>query len=322
MILVCGEALIDLFVGEVDGTALAARARAGGSLFNVAVGLVRLGTPAGFLGGVSTDRFGTFLAQTMAREGIGTHLLKRSARPTPLAVVSTDAAGQPAYGFHTHDCADRDLVSADLPSPDPAIAAIVLGSYTLAMEPVGSTLLALAERETGRLVVSLDPNLRPSVVGDLDAWRRRFARFARTAAIIKLSREDLAAAYGPEVDPAAWATRWLADGARLVVITDGAAGATAYHRDHRIHRSARPVAAVVDTVGAGDTFHAALLARLAQQGLLTRAALATLGAAALGDLLQYAGAAASITCTRHGADLPNRADVETILAGGTDVPRA
>ena len=321
MILVCGEALIDLFVGEADGTALAARALAGGSLFNVAVGLVRLGTPAGFLGGVSTDRFGTFLAQTMAREGIGTHLLKRSTRPTPLAVVSTDAAGQPAYGFHTHDCAERDLVSTDLPSPDPAIEALVLGSYPLVAEPVGSTLLTLAEREAGRLVVSLDPNLRPSVVGDLDAWRQRFARFVRTAAIIKLSREDLSAAYGPDVDPAAQATRWLADGALLVVITDGAAGATAYHRDHRIHQPARPIA-VVDTVGAGDTFHAALLARLAQQGLLTRAALATLDAAVLGDLVQYAIAAASITCTRHGADLPNRADVETILAGGADVPRA
>ncbi|MDB5363820.1 MAG: PfkB domain protein [Rhodospirillales bacterium] len=321
MILVCGEALIDLFVGEPDGTALAARALAGGSLFNVAVGLARLGLPVGFLGGVSTDRFGMFLAQAMAREGIGTTLLKRSARPTPLAVVSTDAAGQPAYGFHAHDCAERDLVGADLPPPDPAVAAIALGSYTLAIEPVGSTLLAFAERESSRLVVSLDPNLRPSLVGDPDAWRQRFARFARAAAIIKLSREDLATAYGPDTDPAVWATRRLDEGALLVVITDGAAGATAYHRHHRLHRPAHPVA-VVDTVGAGDTFHAALLARLAQRGLLTRAALAALDGAALADLVQYAIAAASITCTRRGADLPRHADVEHALKGVSDVPRA
>jgi len=321
MILVCGEALIDLFLGEADGTVLAARALAGGSPFNVALGLVRLGAPVGFFGGVSTDRFGTFLEQTMAREGIGTGWLKRSARPTPLAVISTDATGHPAYTFHAHDCAERDLLSADLPSPDPAITAIVLGSYTLAVEPVGSTLLALAERDAGRLVVSVDPNLRPSVVGDLHAWRQRFDRFARAATIIKLSREDLSAAYGEDADPAACAARWLADGALLVVITDGAAGATAYHSGHRLHWPGRPVA-VVDAVGAGDTFHAALLARLAQQGLLTRAALATLDAASLADLLRYAITAASITCTRRGADLPSRADVEAILIGEPDVPRA
>ena len=314
MILVCGEALIDLFVGEADGLGLNARAVTGGSPFNVAVGLARLGVPTGFLGGVSTDRFGRLLTDTLMREGVETRFLKRSVRPSPLVVVSPDAEGQPSYVFHAHDCAERDLTTADLP-PD-AFQAIVLGSYSLAVEPVGSALLALAEREAGRAVISLDPNLRPSLVGDLAAWRQRFDRFVRTAAIVNLSREDLAAAYGA-ADPAVLAAGWFFEGVLLVVVTDGEKGATAYHRDWTMHRPGRPVA-VVDTVGAGDTFHAALLARLAQRGLLTRVALASLDDAAVADLLDYAVAAASITCTRRGADLPRAAEVEEAL----HVPRA
>jgi fructokinase len=314
MILVCGEALIDLFVGEADGRGLNAHAATGGSPFNVAVGLARLGVPTGFLGGISTDRFGRLLADTLAAEGVETRFLKRSARPSPLVVVSPDADGQPSYVFHAHECAERDLVEADLPATA-AFQAIALGSYALAVEPIGSSLLALTER-AGDLVVSLDPNLRPSIVGDLDAWRRRFERFVRTAAIVKLSREDLVAAYGP-ADPAVLAAGWFLRGVLLVVVTDGEKGATAYHRDGTLWRPGRTVA-VVDTVGAGDTFHAALLARLSQQGLLTRTALAALDDAALADLLDYACAAASITCTRRGADLPHAADVAEAL----DVPRA
>lgn len=319
MILVCGEALIDLFVGEPVDAGLTARAIAGGSQFNVALGLARLGTPVGFLGGVSRDRFGDFLADTMTREGIDTRFLKRSARPTPLAVVSTDAAGQPSYGFHSEGCAERDLEPADLPMLDPPIVALALGSYPLAVEPVGSTLLSLAERAAGRLVVSLDPNLRPSLAGDPGHWRQRFEQFARAATIIKLSREDLAQAYG--ADPDAWAAQRLAEGAALVIVTDGAAGATAYHHQHRLQRPTPPVA-VVDTVGAGDTFHAALLARLAQKNLLGRSELAALTAETLADLVDYAAAAAAVTCTRRGADLPRGPEVEAMLAGGADVPRA
>jgi len=319
MILVCGEALIDLFVDKPVGAIVATRAIAGGSPFNVALGLARLGTPVGFLGGVSRDQFGDFLADTMVREGIDTRFLKRSSQPTPLAVVSTDDDGQPSYGFHSEGCAERDLEAADLPVLDPQVAAIAFGSYPLGVEPVGSTLLGLAKRAAVRLVVSLDPNLRPSLAGDPDRWRRRFEQFARTATIIKLSREDLAVAY--DADPDAWAAQRLTDGAALVIVTDGAAGATAYHRQHRLQRPA-PAVAVVDTVGAGDTFHAALLARLAQKSLLGRAELAALTAEALADLVDYAAAAAAITCSRRGADLPRGVEVEAMLAGGADVPRA
>ncbi|MDO9708164.1 carbohydrate kinase family protein [Paracraurococcus lichenis] len=314
MILVCGEALIDLFVqGPAAGATLPALAAAGGSPFNLAVGLARLGVPAGFLGGLSQDGFGDFLAGRLAAEGVDTALARRSPKPTPLVVVSPGPDGHPHYTFHAQDCAERDLSAADLPPAlGPDVEAIALGSYVLAVEPIGSALLALAEREGARRVVSLDPNLRPVLAGDLTRWRARFDRFVATAAIVKLSEEDLEAAYGAGADPAAHAARWRAAGVGLVVLTRGGAGATAFHACGTFEEAGRPVA-VADTVGAGDTFHAALLARLRHHGRLTREGIAALDADTLRDVLRYAGAAAAITCTRRGADLPRAAEVAAAL---------
>jgi fructokinase len=311
MILVCGEALMDLFLGEAaGGAALPVRATAGGSPFNVAVGLARLGVPAGYLGGLSRDAFGDFLAARLAAEGVDTALARRSPRPTPLAIVSADAEGQPTYSFHAENCADRDLSPGDLPAAlGPGVEAVAMGSFALAVEPVGSTLLALAEREAAQRVLSLDPNLRPSVVGDLGRWRERLGHFLRLAAIVKLSSEDLETAYGEGVDAEAWAQDRLAEGTALVVLTQGGRGAIGWSSAGRVEVPARPVE-VIDTVGAGDTFHAALLARLRHRGLLRREALAGLGMEALGDALGSAELAAGLACARRGADLPRAAEVE------------
>jgi fructokinase len=314
MILVCGEALIDLLIGAPSGQHLPAQAIAGGSPFNVAVGLARLGAETGFLGGLAGDGCGAFLAGRLDAEGVDMRLVKHSARPTPVVLVSTGPDGQPTYTVHAHECADTDLELTDLPaSLDPKIAAIALGSWSLAVPPIGDTLLALAEREATRRVISVDPNLRIGMVGDLAAWRDRIDRYARAATIMKLSEEDLRDAYGPQVNAGDLARRWLAAGTALVVVTRGGAGATAFHHTGTVHVPGRRVV-VVDTVGAGDTFHAALLARLAQTNRLHRDTIAALDGAGLRSLLDYATAAAAITCSRKGADLPTRAEVEAFLA--------
>lgn len=320
MILVCGEALIDLFVGASE-TAPGPRATvrlnplgvAGGSPFNVAVGLARLGAETAFLGGLSTDGFGDFLAERLTAEGVDLRFGKRTAWPTPLAIISTAPDGQPAYSFHAEGCAEADLTAADLPDDLGAVQAIALGSFSLVLEPVGSTLLALAEAEGGRRVVSLDPNLRLGLVRDLDAWRRRFARLARTATIVKASVEDIAAAYGPDAAAEQVARQWQAAGVPLVVLTGGAEGATAFHRQGRLHVPARPVD-VVDTVGAGDTFHAALLSGLAAAGKLSRDGIGGLDEASLRRCLERAVVAAGITCSRRGADLPTAAELDAAMA--------
>ncbi len=310
MILVGGEALIDLFVGAPVGAAMPAEARAGGAPSNVAVGLARLGAEAGYLGGLSTDPLGSFLHDRLRGEGVDLSLAKRSGRPTPVALVTTTFDGQPLYTFHLHDSAHQDLLISDVPaSLDARVAALAFGSFALAVEPVGGTLLAVAEREADRRLVSIDLNLRAGVVGDLGRWRERIERFARAATIIKLSREDLHGAFGEGTDAGALAERWLRNGALLVIVTGGAEGATAYHGGQVLHRPSRPVV-VADTVGAGDAFHSALLARLAQTARLRRDGVAALDKAELRDLLDYAAVAASITCTRRGADLPARAEVD------------
>jgi fructokinase len=313
MILVCGEALIDLFVGPPEGAEMPARAVAGGSPFNVAIGLARLGVPSAFLGGISRDRFGTLLADTLALEGVDDGFLVRTDRLSTISVVATASDGQPSYAFHGESAADRSLELSDLPAPlPPEIEALTFGSYTMAVEPVGSSFAALAEREKGRRVISVDPNLRPSVIGDMARWASAAERFYRTATLIKASDEDVRIAWGGRISIAEAAAYWLGCGARLVVVTEGARGATAFSAAGSISVPGRLVA-VRDTVGAGDTFHAALLAQLSKTGRLHPDAIAALDTEAIGDLLAYSAAAAAVTVTRRGADLPTAADVEAIL---------
>jgi fructokinase len=308
MILVCGEALIDLFPA---GSML--KVVVGGSPFNLAVGLARLETPVAFFGGLSVDYFGTMLVETLQREGVDTTQLKRSTRPTPLVLVSPDAHGHPSYTFYSHDSAVQDVTIGDISNPLPHwVEAIALGSYVLAVEPVGSALMSLAEREARRTVIALDCNLRPALVGPIAAWRERIERFASCASIIKLSDEDFEGGWNGVARSDDLAAHWLQLGVKLVVMTHGARGATAWHRSGRVSVPGLQVE-VVDTVGAGDSFHAALLARLAYKGRLS--SLANLDQASVFDALRYANLAASLTCGRRGADLPRRSEISELERG-------
>jgi fructokinase len=224
-------------------------------------------------------------------------------------VIAAAPDGQPSFAFHGEGTADRSLVLSDLPAAlPPETLALAFGSYTMAVEPVGSTFAALAEREKGRRVISV----RPTAVGDMTRWAGAAERFYRTATLIKASDEDVHVAWGGRMSIAEAAAYWLGCGARLVVVTEGAKGATAFSGADRISVPGRSVV-VRDTVGAGDTFHAALLARLAGTGRLHPEAIAALDTQAIGDLLAYANAAAAITVTRRGADLPTAAEVEGSL---------
>jgi len=319
MIVVCGEALIDLFVGPAEGAEMPARAVAGGSPFNVAIGLARLGVDSAFLGGISRDSFGALLASTLVREGVDDRFLVRTDRLSTISMVATDDNGHPSYGFHGEGAADRSFDLADLPAELPQdVQALTFGSYTMVVEPVGSALAALAMRECGRRVISVDPNLRPAVVGDMARWAVAAERFYRTATIIKASDEDVRVAWGGRMSVAEAARYWLGCGARLVVVTEGVKGATAFCAAGDVSAQAHSVV-VRDTVGAGDTFHAALLAQLAKTGRLSLEAIAALDLPDIRDLLGYAVAAAAVTVSRNGADLPTAADVAAKLAA-TQVP--
>ncbi|MEM6942385.1 MAG: PfkB family carbohydrate kinase, partial [Pseudomonadota bacterium] len=182
--------------------------------------------------------------------------------------------------------------------------------YSLAVEPVGSTLLNLFEREAGQRLLTLDPNVRLSVEPDVAHWRRRIDRLVEHSDLVKVSDEDLALLYPGEA-PARAAARWLTMGAALVVLTRGAVGAEAFSAAGHVRVLGRAVT-VADTVGAGDSFQAALIATLAERGLRERAAIQQLDASTLTSILDFATRAAALTCTRRGADLPRRADLSDL----------
>lgn len=307
MILVCGEALFDLFAEDGGDGQLTLDARIGGSPFNVAVGLARLEVPVAYFGGLSRDFFGRRLKAALETEGVDTSLVVDSDALTTLSVVGLDASGSPAYSFYGEGAADRLVTPGDLPALAEGIDTIHLGSFSALVPPVGDALLHLVRREHGRRLVAYDPNIRPTVVADLAAWRGRLDDLLPHVDLLKISAEDAQTLY-PGTDPAELARDWLARGPALVVVTRGREGASAFTATSTASVAGRPVA-VADTVGAGDTFQAALLARLGDTAARSRAALSSLEADALADLLDYAGRASAITCTRRGADLPRRAEL-------------
>lgn len=310
MIVVCGEALIDLIparCGDEDGFV----ARPGGSPFNVAVGLARLGVPTAFVGRLSRDRFGQLLRARLGDEGVDLRPVATGDEPTALAVVHVDEAGQPSYSFHWEGTADRLLSPADLAAELPeATTAIHVGSVSLALEPGASTIATLVERERSDRVVSLDPNVRPAVVGDADAYRDLLVAWVRRADLVKVSVEDLDW-LAPGTEPAAVARRWLDEGVSVVVVTRGGDGAVGVSAAGEVSVEA-PMVELVDTVGAGDAFSAGLLASLAGRDLLARDALADLDERALDEVLRVATTVAALTCTRAGANPPGRGEVSAL----------
>lgn len=310
MLTTVGEILVDFTLLATPLGAMRFQAHAGGSPANVAVGLARLGAPVEFAGRISTDFFGRYLMQHLEREGVGTRFVSRSAAPSILAFAALDHDA-PAFTFYGDAAADAHLRADDVPPAIERSRVLHFGSISLLAAPTSAAVLALADRLRGRCLLSLDPNVRPNLIGDADAYRQTLGRAFRTADILKLSAEDLKWLM-PGTPVEAAAARLLALGPVLVIITLGADGCYARTATGELRVTA-PRIDVADTVGAGDAFSAGLLARATAAGLTSRRAVQQAGAAVIGEVLEFATRTATLTCMRTGADSPRREEVDQFV---------
>ena len=305
-ILCCGEALIDMLPRTATDGGDAFAPHPGGAVFNTAIALGRLGQATGFFSGLSNDLFGARLSAALADSGVDASQAHRSERPTTLAFV-TLTEGQASYAFYDENTAGRMLSEADLPEVSEDTDALFFGGISLAVDPCASAYTTLLERVSATRLVMCDPNIRPSFVSDEPAFRARLERVLAHSDVVKLSDEDLHWIAGAG-DLETLAREILAKGPKVVCITEGSKGVTAYTSGGAVSVAATPVE-VVDTVGAGDTFNAGFLAGLAEAGALSKSALAEAPEAILSQALSLGTKAAAITVSRAGANPPTRAEI-------------
>ncbi len=314
MILVGGEVLIDFIQVLQDAGLPVYQANPGGSPYNCAAALGLQGTAVAFITPISTDSLGDLLHKRLVDAGVQV-MSPRVVQPTTLAVVSF-VNGQPTYQFYREGTADRQIDLAALKAATPGAArAFQIGSLGLtsgADAEIWSDYYAwLAERG---LLMSLDPNIRAAFIADRAAYLARLERLMSLSAVIKLSDEDMewiAGLEGASQAALAQAAEAMARraGAGLLVLTLGADGALAFFGGQRLTVAPRPPVQLGDTVGAGDTFMATILAELDRRDALSPTGLRALPIEAVQGLLDTAAKAAGINVSRHGCNPPSLAEL-------------
>ena len=306
---VCGETLIDLIrlaEARQDAAASTWSAFSAGGPMNSAVALGRLGVPTQFLGRLSSDVFGQQLRSYIDAAGVDLDLAVQSDQATSLAIVSLDAEGVASYTFHFAETANFGWQSDELP----ALAAddwLHIASLSCVVSPGAEVLLDWMN--TVRAGVSYDINVRPTVISDPALYWQKVEPWLHAVAgqggIVRASDEDIdfLAKTNAGSDPIAVAADWVRTyGLNLAVITLGSYGAVAIEPDGRQTRVPGVPTEVVDTVGAGDTFMASFLEARVNREL------------GLQDCLSRGVAAASIVCSRRGADPPTAAEVDELVS--------
>jgi fructokinase len=305
MLTVLGETVIDLLPTDTNG---GFRAHPGGSPLNVAVALARLGEPTTLLARTSRSAFGQLLKTHAKTNGVTLAGPTDLPEPATLAVVTLGAGGVAEYDFYLDATVDWQWDAGELAIPA-ATTVLHTGSLACVREPGATAVTHLLDdlHREGRVLISLDPNIRPQALGDLAAARQRTTQLITTAHVVKASIEDVHTLY-PGESVTAVARRWAALGPGLVVITLGPDGALAVCNQHETRRTA-PLTDIVDTVGAGDAFTAGLLSALRSLDRATPAALHHLDHDQTLTAIDFAIRVASITCTRAGADPPRHKEL-------------
>jgi len=303
LIVVCGETLIDLV--HVDGEFWRANATAA---------LARLGTSTAMLARISGDAFGGRLRERLADNGIDLRYVMTASEPSTVAVVDLDESGGARYSFYLRETADWQWTVTSLPVDfDDSVTTLHAGSMALFMPPGGVALEAMLTRERAHRVISIDPNVRAAICPDPLRYREVVERWLRVAHIVKASADDVGWLY-PDRPLTDVLLDWSQRGPSVVAITLGADGVVARTAGGELVQVPGVPVDVVDTIGAGDTFSAALLHALEALECLDVEKLAGLTAAQLEVALRYAISASAVSCTRAGADPPYGQDLPPVRA--------
>lgn len=305
-IVTSGEALIDF----KDRGDLAFQGFVGGSPLNVAVAAARLGAAVGFAAQVSSDMFGERIVEHIRANGVSEELLLRSDAPSTLAFVS-ERGGDAHFSFLNRGAADTLYDPQPRPRLPDSVRFLEFGSISLLTEPSGGAITDLVAMHADRLVTVFDPNVRPALIPDRGRFLERLEGWLALAGIVKVSAQDLDWLY-PERDVLTAAAAWLRHGPRAIVVTRGSEGAWLLRLGRDPLQVAAPTVEVVDSVGAGDTFTAALMVALSER----KVPLADLDDGEAASVLRFAAAAAALNCTRPGADPPRRDHLDAFLARG------
>jgi fructokinase len=287
---VVGEALMDLI--PVNGERIP---MVGGGPANTAKAVARLGYNTQFIGGISSDSYGSAVEEELQRSGVDLSLTLGGELPTALAIATIDENGLAKYNFELENTSSFAFHSSWLPSGEPDV--IHIGSVATMLEPGASELLKWAQEKSVPIV--FDPNVRPSIQGDKGIYRAAIERWIDQSTIVKLSEDDLDWLYGSEEV----VSDWLESGPELVIITRGERGLTALSAGFRLDVPAVKVD-VIDTVGAGDTIGAVVVEGVVKYGA------SQLRGEILETVLKRAARAAAITCSRAGANPPTRDELE------------
>lgn len=327
MILVAGEALIDLIGSASSGDNY--QAVVGGANANVALALARRGEDQRFLGRISGDGFGRTIRQRLAGNGVSLELSVSATEQTTLAVATIDGNGVASYSFYIKETADWGWTESELPSLETVAEigtlAVQYGCLGMAIGPGNLVLENWLRRiaSTGKATLSHDLNIRPALGFERQAELSRVLRINEFSNIIKASDADIEWLHGfDDADPATVAGQvdsvardWSQRG-KLVVVTRGAEGAWLYRGGERLEVAA-PKIKLVDTVGAGDTFMANLLAELKELDALgdePSSRLARISDDSLRSAARVAAVAAGMVCERSGCEPPSLKEVRQRLA--------
>ncbi len=311
MILCCGEALIDMIPETTSSGAEGYVPHSGGAVFNTAVALGRLGTKTGFLSGLSTDLFGEQLANDLRASGVDASSAIRSDLPTTLAFVRLKN-GHATYTFYDENTAGRQLEPGSIADLPDHVSALYLGGISLISEPCAEFYADLAVREAAMRAIVLDPNIRSGFIGNEARYRARLQRMIAVTDILKVSDEDLNWILPGETGLAEKAATLLMQGPQILILTRGSAGASAYLKSGRVVDVPAQEATVVDTVGAGDTFNAGVVAHLAREELLQKSRLRDIDLSDLAAALRLGASVAAITVSRAGANPPWAREVKEL----------